>query len=957
MPTATGSLAFLGAARFQGTWNAANNRANGSGLSGAPSGAIVGLFLTGTSATNGGYAHAHNTITASAGDYWQVTGSGTHNVDGNNSWALNDFCIYSGSAGGTGDWIKLAFEDTIASVVLGDLSATSFHIGSPLNDKHVIFAKSAAHSGSKNFTFDYTNSNLLLTGNLHISDDKKISFGAANDATFEYDENGQDVLIISGSLIGGLALSGSKLTLAHHTVASGAIAGIGSYMGVNAAGQVVLTSSAGGGGAVSAVANGANNRVATFGSADTLNGEIGLQFDGSTLDVAGDISLPDDKKVIFGTNSDAHIEYNENGDDFLIISGSSKGAVLSGSSVVVAGASTFKDDVSIVDDKKLIFGTNSDASFEYDEDGTDTLLYAGASIRIPDDTKLEFGTGGDTHIEYNENGDDFLIISGSSKGVVLSGSSTNIDGNAEISGTLTLGGSIFHLDDEHTKIQLTDNKWDHFAGGYHMLSLDGDSTPKILKVGAADNASIVDFAVYKSALSVPATMEAVMYVSSSTGVIHFNQPIIVKDDTKLNFGLGSDAHIEYNENGDDFLIISGSSKGVALSGSVIALDGDTNVAGTFIADAGISGTHQLTGSLQITGSDGVSLQLKSTGSVSIRLEADSDNNNEAQNPFIEFVQDGAATDYTVGLNAAGKSPEGLNISQGADNTLMFGANQAPSSTAAGHIQFYTRQTASFSLLDKGSTNFGGTVDREGFRVGIGPSFNTDNFPKGRVEIHNTADAPVPALYLAVSGTAQQALVVDAKNTTKNIVQITGSSLTTGDMMVLYSDSSNTSDRTLLNITNDNASSEKVVLVQLTQDAFSYPAFIQRGGGTVKNLPTFNTSNTAGQTIAITHLIEGTYFAIGRNASQTDTTPTSAQIVARIKDAAVGDSFDFAYFNLSSHTVTLAGGTNVKMLNTAAASFDIAAGKGRMFAFVVMNVGSGTEQVNMIPKSAAVDLNS
>tara|TARA_Y100000114_G_C11545884_1_gene224858 strand:- start:41 stop:577 length:537 start_codon:yes stop_codon:yes gene_type:complete len=176
------------------------------------------------------------------------------------------------------------------------------------------------------------------------------------------------------------------------------------------------------------------------------------------------------------------------------------------------------------------------------------------------------------------------------------------------------------------------------------------------------------------------------------------------------------------------------------------------------------------------------------------------------------------------------------------------------------------------------------------------------------------------------------------------------------MMVLYSDSSNTSDRTLLNITNDNASSEKVVLVQLTQDAFSYPAFIQRGGGTVKNLPTFNTSHATSQTIAITHLIEGSYFAVGRGAGTTDTTPTSAQIVARIKDAAVGDSFEFAYFNTGlTHDVTLAGGTNVKKLDGSAASFTIPAGKGRMFVFVLMNVGSGTEQVNMIPKSAAVDL--
>lgn len=43
----------------------------------------------------------------------------------------------------------------------------------------------------------------------------------------------------------------------------------------------------GGGGAVSAVANGANNRVTTFSSADALNGEANLTFDGSALNVTG----------------------------------------------------------------------------------------------------------------------------------------------------------------------------------------------------------------------------------------------------------------------------------------------------------------------------------------------------------------------------------------------------------------------------------------------------------------------------------------------------------------------------------------------------------------------------------------------------------------------------------------------------------------------------------------------
>ena len=42
----------------------------------------------------------------------------------------------------------------------------------------------------------------------------------------------------------------------------------------------------GGGGAVSAVANGSNNRIATFSSSDALNGEANLEFDGTDLSIA-----------------------------------------------------------------------------------------------------------------------------------------------------------------------------------------------------------------------------------------------------------------------------------------------------------------------------------------------------------------------------------------------------------------------------------------------------------------------------------------------------------------------------------------------------------------------------------------------------------------------------------------------------------------------------------------------
>ena len=63
------------------------------------------------------------------------------------------------------------------------------------------------------------------------------------------------------------------------------------------------------------------------------------------------------------------------------------------------------DDVMIVDDEKLIFGTGSDVTLEYDEDGTDTLLISGHAT-FADDKKLYFVTGKDAYIEYDEDGTD-----------------------------------------------------------------------------------------------------------------------------------------------------------------------------------------------------------------------------------------------------------------------------------------------------------------------------------------------------------------------------------------------------------------------------------------------------------------------------------------------------------------------------------------------------------------------
>ena len=105
----------------------------------------------------------------------------------------------------------------------------------------------------------------------------------------------------------------------------------------------------------------------------------------------------------------------------------------------------------IQDDVKLTFGENDDASFEYDEDGNDVLLYAGANIRIPDDTKIEFGAAGDAGIEYDENGTDQLRIHAATAGMVVEIGGQNVfsidsSGNSTFAGNLTVQGETTSVD-------------------------------------------------------------------------------------------------------------------------------------------------------------------------------------------------------------------------------------------------------------------------------------------------------------------------------------------------------------------------------------------------------------------------------------------------------------------------------------------------------------------------------
>ena len=115
-----------------------------------------------------------------------------------------------------------------------------------------------------------------------------------------------------------------------------------------------------------------------------------LRYSGSAW-VNSNILALDDTKLYFGTDSNISLEYDENGNDTLSFDGG---------------------DLLIEDDHKLYFGSGKDGYIEYDEDGNDTMVFglpAGGG-QILDDKPLYFGTNKDVLIEYDEAGDDTLLF-------------------------------------------------------------------------------------------------------------------------------------------------------------------------------------------------------------------------------------------------------------------------------------------------------------------------------------------------------------------------------------------------------------------------------------------------------------------------------------------------------------------------------------------------------------------
>jgi len=414
------------------------------------------------------------------------------------------------------------------SVTLGDAAADVTTVTGQLTASQGISATLNSNFDANvtlgNAAADIVTSTGQLTASAGISvpDDIRLKFGTNDDSFIEYDEAGANFLVISGSAA-GVSISGS-LVLIDGVLKGGSSPlefksmlvkddeyiyfGDGSDASIHydeVASNKLIISGAAGGSMFQLPDNSGEafefrETDAIYMAVVTTDGQEGTQFHKTA-------QIMDDIKLYFGTGGDAHIEYDEDGTDELIISGALGGIDIQLPSaadaltvgyggtafmtVSTAGGQNnytlFDQTVMMADDTKLMFGAVGDISMEYDEDGTDTLLVDGsagtAGMTMADDFYLYFGTGLDAKMYYDEGSTDELVISGALGGI-------SILAPAQVTDGLTIG----------------------FNAG-PMMTFD-----------------------------------------TTNNVTIFNESARLADDKKLYFGTNEDASIEYDENGTDRLL-------------------------------------------------------------------------------------------------------------------------------------------------------------------------------------------------------------------------------------------------------------------------------------------------------------------------------------------------------------------------------------------------------------------
>jgi hypothetical protein len=116
------------------------------------------------------------------------------------------------------------------------------------------------------------------------------------------------------------------------------------------------------GGAVSAVANGSDNRVVTFSSSDALNGEANLTFDGSALGLVGTFTVGADDTghdvKFHGATAGSYLEWDESEDRLNLVGGAYVNEAVPANDTPTTEDATVTLDLSLGNYHNIVLGVN-----------------------------------------------------------------------------------------------------------------------------------------------------------------------------------------------------------------------------------------------------------------------------------------------------------------------------------------------------------------------------------------------------------------------------------------------------------------------------------------------------------------------------------------------------------------------------------------------------------------------
>ena len=151
-----------------------------------------------------------------------------------------------------------------------------------------------------------------------------------------------------------------------------------------------------------------------------------------------------------------------------------------------------------------------------------------------------------------------------------------------------------------------------------------------------------------------------------------------------------------------------------VSTTHVTASGNISASGTIFTDTISSPTNNL-----VISSSTVRLTATTDGEANLILEADSDNDDENDNPFMDFLQDGGGVTGQIGISGdVDKWPDGDALTGVTSNGMVIGMKGSGTSTNR-QLFFATADTVALKLDNSQNATFTGNITANGNIIGDG----------------------------------------------------------------------------------------------------------------------------------------------------------------------------------------------------------------------------------------------